>query len=235
MTLLTIAQNVLKKNKASTVPTTIISNDNDTARQVFEAIRDATKIVFTATDWQVMTKRYSFNTVASQEAYNLPSDIEDTKIVTDTIWNAGTRLQLIGPLSFTTWQNLQNWTVVSPLVQNFIVYGSQFRIYPTPTSSQSINYFYIANTPIRAEDGSEQADWLADDDYSVLSEYAIELQASWLYLKQLGRPYEETKNTADDYLSDLINQDGVRGTISVNMQQLPPRMPEASWLGILIR
>lgn len=235
MTLLTISQNILKRNKATTVPPTIAGNSNDTAMLVFQAVRDATNIVFNACNWQVMTKRYAFDTVNNQEGYDLPSDIFQTKIIPDTTWNAATRLQLLGPLSFDYWQNLKNWTVVSTLIQNFIVYGNQIKIYPTPTSVQSINYFYISNTPIKSSIGSPQTDWTQNDDYSILNEYAIELQGSWIYLKQLGRPYEEEKEKADNYLADLVNQDGMRGTIGVNMQQLPPQMPEASWLGILVR
>jgi len=233
MTLLTISQNVLKRNKSSEVPATIAGNSNDTAKLVFQAVRDATYIVKESHDWQKLIKTYSFNTVASQSAYDLPSDIEDTKIIPNTFWNATTRFQLEGPLSLGDWQLLKNWPLISTIIQNFIILDNKVNIYPTPTSAASLNYLYLSNEVIRADDSSEQTEWLADDDYSVLNEYAIELQASWIYLKQLGRPYDEEKLKADNYLQDTINQDGSRKVIGVNMREIRPYRGNLSWLGAI--
>jgi len=235
MTLLTIAQNVLKRNKASEIPTTIAGNNNDTAKLVFSAIRDGTLIVKEATRWQILTKIYSFNTVADQANYALPSDMEEGNIIADTFWNATTRFQLTGPLSLSQWQLLNNFPVVSTIIQNFIILENQLSIYPTPSQADSLNYCYMSNNIIKAADTSPQTDWLADDDYSVLNEYAIELQASWNYLKQLGRPYDEEKLKADNYLADLVKKDGSRAVIGVNMTQIRPVQANLSWLGIINR
>lgn len=235
MTLLTISQNVLKRNKASEIPATIAGNNNDTAKLVFQAVRDGTYIVKEAHDWQKLIKTHSFNSVPSQAAYNLPDDIEDTKIIPNTFWNATTRFQFEGPLSYGDWQLLKNWPLISTIIQNFIILDDQVNIYPIPTAVNSLNYLYITKEIIRAEDGSPQSEWLADDDYSILNEYAIELQASWLYLKQLGRPYDEEKLKADNYLENLISQDGTRKVIGVNMREIAPFRPNVSWLGAIIR
>lgn len=235
MTLLTISQNVLKRNKASEIPTTIAGNNNDIAKLVFQAVRDGTYIVKEAHNWQKLIKTHSFNSVPSQAAYDLPDDIEDTKIIPNTFWNATTRFQFEGPLSYGDWQLLKNWPLISTIIQNFIILDDQVNIYPVPTAVNSLNYLYITKEIIRAEDGSPQSEWLADDDYSILSEYAIELQASWLYLKQLGRPYDEEKLKADNYLADLIKQDGSRKVIGVNMREIAPFRPNVSWLGAVIR
>lgn len=233
MTLLTIAQNTLKRCKASELPSTIVSNNTDTAKLVFSAIRDATTIVKEATNWQILIKTHTFSTVASQAAYNLPDDIEDTKIIPNTFWNSTTRFQLEGPVNWSDWQLLKNWPLISTIIQNFIILGNQVNIYPVPTSADSLNYLYITNEIIRASDTSEQTEWLADDDYSILNEYAIELQASWIYLKQLGRPYDEEKLKADNYLADLVKQDGSRKVIGVNMSEIAPYRPNVSWLGVI--
>lgn len=235
MTLLTISQNVLKRNKASEIPATIAGNNNDTAKLVFQAVRDGTYIVKEAHDWQKLIKTHSFNSVPSQAAYNLPDDIEDTKIIPNTFWNATTRFQFEGPLSYGDWQLLKNWPLISTIIQNFIILDDQVNIYPIPTAVNSLNYLYITKEIIRAEDGSPQSEWLADNDYSILNEYAIELQASWLYLKQLGRPYDEEKLKADNYLENLISQDGTRKVIGVNMREIAPFRPNVSWLGAVIR
>lgn len=235
MTLLTICQNTLKRCKASEIPLTIVSNNTDTAKLVFSAARDGTTIVKEATDWQKLIKTHSFNTVSSQAIYDLPNDIEDTKLLPNTFWNATTRFQLEGPLNLGDWQLLKNWPLISTIIQNFIILNDQVNIYPVPTSVASLNYMYITKKIIRSEGGSEQSEWLADNNYSILNEYAIELQTSWIYLKQLGRPYDEEKLKADTYLETLIKQDGSRKVIGVNMREIAPYRPNVSWLGAVIK
>lgn len=235
MTLLAIAQNILNRNKALEVPNTIMGNANPTATLVFAAIRDGTSIVKeAANNWQVLTKIHTFNTIAAQEGYALPVDIENTKIVPDTFWNSTTRFPMTGPLTLYKWQQLNNYPIISSIIQNFIIFGNEVKIFPIPTQVASLNYCYISKNIIRASDSSEQSEWLVDDDYSVLDEYAIELQASWNYLKQIGRPYDEEKLKADNYLADLVKQDGSRATVGVNMTQITPTRPNASWLGPII-
>ncbi len=111
----------------------------------------------------------------------------------------------------------------------------QIKIYPIPSSIQALNFIYSTDLCIRSNQGVEKSDWMEDDDYSILNEYAIELQGSWRYLKQLGRPYDEAKNEADDFLQKLIQQDGSRQVIGVNMQSLPPTYPLPSYLAPITR
>lgn len=232
MTLLSISQNILKRCKASEMPVSIASSTSDTAKLVFSAVRDATVIVKEATNWQKLIKNYSFNTVPNQVAYNLPNDIEDTKIIPDTFWNATSRFQLNGPLIWSEWQALKNYSIVSPLIYNFIILNDQVNIYPAPTSVQSLNYLYTSKEIIRAQDGSPLDSWISDDNYSVLNEYAIELQGTWIYLKQLGRAYDEEKLKADTYLENVIAQDGSRKVIRVNMTEIRPYQGNISWLEV---
>jgi hypothetical protein len=237
MTLLSIATNVLNKNKSTELPSTIIDNLNDTARLVFAAIEDATQYVLWAhvTGWQILMKSYTFDTVDGQQGYDLPSDILYNSIITDSFWNATTRYRVIGPVSPMQWQMNVNLLLIPTIIQQYIIMGNQLLLYPTPSADQSLNYLYLSENCIYSIDNSPQNDWEADSDYSILSEYAIELQASWRYLKQLGRPYEEEKQTADTFLQGLIDQDAARQTIYVNQQSLPPNIPLASYLAPISR
>lgn len=236
MTLLQIATNVLSGCKSSEFPSTIIGNSNDTAQLVFNAIRRGAKDVFksyaeNASSWQILTQSYSFETVIDQQAYSLPSDIFNSTIINDSGWNATTRFKLIGPVSPAQWQLDVNLLINPTITQQFIVRGNQFLIYQTPSAVQTINYLYLSQNYIYAEDGSTQSEWEADTDYPILDAYAIELQATWRYLKQLGRTHLEEQKEANDYLSNIIGLDGGRRTIFVNQQFLPPIYPLGSWLG----
>ena len=118
------------------------------------------------------------------------------------------------------------------LIYNFIILNDQVNIYTAPTSVQSLNYLYTSKEVIRAQDGSPLDSWLADDNYSVLNEYAIELQGTWIYLKQLGRPYDEEKLKADTYLENVIAQDGSRKVVRVNMTEIRPYQGNIAWLEV---
>ena len=230
MTLQTIAYNVLTKNKATEVPATIIGNSNDTARLVFAAIRDGTQYVLWAHDWQRMIQDYTFDTIPTQEAYDLPQGIQQTNITPYTLWNRTTRFQLNGPISYNQWQLFKNLLLIPTIIQQWIILENKIKLYPTPTAVQTLNLLFSSDLCIRSALGAQQSEWQADDDYSILNEYAIELQASWMYLKQLQRPYDEAKQMADEYLQKLIQQDGSRQVVGVNMQTLPPTYPLPSYL-----
>lgn len=230
MTLQTIAYNVLTGNKASEVPATIVGNSNDTAKLIFQAIRKATQIVLWANSWQRLVQDYTFATVPDQEEYDLPVGISQTNIIPYTLWNRTTRFQLNGPISFNQWQLFKNLLLIPTIIQQWIMLDNKIKLYPTPTAVQTLSLLFSSNLCIRSEGGAEQSEWEADDDYSILNEYAIELQATWIYLKQLERPYEEEKEMADNYLQQLIQQDGSRQVIGVNMQSLPPQYPLPSYL-----
>lgn len=235
MTLQTIAYNILNKNKASEIPATIAGNSNNTARLVFAAIKDATQQVLWAHDWQSLTQKYDFATVPTQEDYDLPTGINETNITPYTLWNETTRFQLNGPISLNQWQMYKNLLLIPTIIQQFIIYGSKIKLYPTPSAIQSLNLIFNSKLCIRSDIGAYQSEWLADEDYSTLNEYAIEMQASWRYLKQLQRPYNEEKAWADDFLSRLIQQDGSRQVVGVNMQSLPPQYPLPSYLNPIMQ
>jgi len=235
MTLQTIAYNILSGNKSSEIPATIAGNNNNTAKLVFQAIRKGTQIVLWANPWQRLVQDYTFATVPDQEAYDLPVGISQTNIIPYTLWNRTTRFQLNGPISFNQWQLFKNLLLIPTIIQQWIMLENKIKLYPTPTAIQTLNLLFSSNLCIRSDAGAEQSEWLQDDDYSILNEYAIELQATWIYLKQLERPYQEEKEMADNYLQQLIQQDGSRQVIGVNMQSLPPQYPLPSYLNPIMR
>lgn len=235
MTLQTIAYNVLSSNKASEIPATIAGNSNDTAKLVFSAIRRATQLVLRAHKWQILEQTYTFPTVPTQEDYDLPVGIYQSDITAYTLWNRTTRFQLNGPISLNQWQLFKNLLLIPTIIQQWIILENKIKLYPTPSAVQILNLLFSSKLCIRSDSDAEQSEWLADDDYSILDEYAIELQANWIYLKQLQRPYNEEKAMADDYLLQLTQQDGSRQVVGVNMQSLPPQYPLPSYLNPIMQ
>ena len=89
MTLLSIAEEILKETKSAVIPTSIINNNQDAAKQILEALNIAIINVARSYEWEELQKEHTFNSVASTEGYDLPTDFD--RIVDNTFWNT-TRL-----------------------------------------------------------------------------------------------------------------------------------------------
>ena len=84
MTLLSIAQEILQQTKSATIPSTIIGNSQPVAIQILEVLKRSIVNLSRSYDWQELTKEYSFNAVASQNNYSLPTDFD--RIINNSFW-----------------------------------------------------------------------------------------------------------------------------------------------------
>ena len=106
MTLLTIAQDILKETKSAVITMTIIGNTTEaSAVQVLAALNKAIVDVSRADDWQELSKEETFNSIASTEGYALPTDFD--RIVDNTFWDTSNRRKLLGPETPQGWSALK--------------------------------------------------------------------------------------------------------------------------------
>lgn len=214
MSLLTIAQSIAKDTKAGEVPSTIINNNNETAKQLLSAIRRATFLMSQAHDWQILIAEYNFNTSNGTSSYSLPSDIDGTRILNNTFWDSTNRRQGVGVLTPQEWQYFKRSSVAQSSINDYYrIRGGNLLIFPTPSSTRTIYYEYVKNTPVKSSGGTAQTDWAADSDLPYIDSFLIELQAKWIYLSFNGKPYAEAKLEADQYLQTKIGQDGSRRSV----------------------
>jgi hypothetical protein len=209
MTLLTISQNIAKTTK-SDVPSTIIDNTEEIAKQIFEAVRLATKDVFERHDWSILNYDKTFSSVASQVQYDLPSDFD--RIANGTFFNTTQRKEVF----LTTpreWRQL-NLNVGVSIIKRYRIRQNKVNLFPTPSAVESFTYEYISNLIITDNDlASTKTDWTKDNDTSLLNEDLIELQAIWRFLKFRGKDYAEEQQEAEDRLKDIMGRDAGRKTI----------------------
>ena len=85
MSLLTIAQSILKETKSGSVPTSIIGNTEDVAKQILEVMTVSITELARSFNWQELQKENSFSTVIAQTGYNLPTDFD--RFVNNTFFN----------------------------------------------------------------------------------------------------------------------------------------------------
>lgn len=210
MTLLTISQNIAKTTKTGEIPATIINNTQEIAQQLFESVRLATKDVFERHDWSVLNYDKTFNSVASQAQYDLPSDFD--RMVDSTFFNTTRRTEifLITPRA---WRQF-SLNVNASIIHKYRIRQNKVELLPTPSSVEAFVYEYISNLVILATDGiTTKTDWTADSDTSLLNEDLIELQATWRFLKLRGKAYADEQREADDRLLDISGRDAGRAKI----------------------
>ena len=105
MTLLSTSQEILRQTKSAAIPTSIIGKLQPAAVQILEILNRSIVNLARSYDWQELTKEHSFNAVASQNNYSLPTDFD--RIVNNTFWNTTDTKPMIGTGSAQDWRILK--------------------------------------------------------------------------------------------------------------------------------
>jgi hypothetical protein len=193
MSILTIAQNVAKEI-GFTAPTSLVGNADEIAIQMLALIKaetfDLSNGVITGEsnppdfNWQILVKRGTFNFVASQEAYTLPTDFKD--FIPKTIWNYSTRRPLIAPVNAEDYEIQKNYLITTGIDKMIYVYGGQMYITPVPSSTDTINYEYSTTYIYQSSGGTGKADITLDTDVTTIPEKLIQLGVKVRYLVAKG-------------------------------------------------
>lgn len=92
--------------------------------------------------WTHLQKEHTFSFVSSQADYSPPTDFG--RVIDQTFWNRSNRLPLGGPVDARHWQLLKAVTASGVLYNIFRTVAGVVRVYPTPTTTDSIAFEYIS-------------------------------------------------------------------------------------------
>lgn len=212
MTLLTIAQSILKETKSSSIPTTIIGNTEDVAKQILEVMTVSIIELARSYDWQQLQKERSFNTAVSQVGYILPEDFD--RFINGTFWNTTTQHAVAMPVTPEEWRILNNQGITGGTGFSYSrIRAGRVLLFPTPAAIEAYIYEYISNHIILSSGGTGQTEWLADSDVPAIDAHIVRLDATWRWLKNQGRPYAEEQKIANNAAVERVRADGARRTI----------------------
>lgn len=212
MSLLTIAQGVAQEAGVA-APSAIVGNADPTAVQLLALINRAGKLL-ARKPWQVLQKEYTFNLVASQAAYNFPSDLGFLQDY--TIWDRTQFWALRGSLTATQWQIYKSGLQTTTPRQRFRVKLGQIYIDPTPSSTDSMVIEYVSNQWVAvaaAPTVPSKSAFTIDTDVSVIDEEALKMDTLWRFLNRKGVAYAEEKDQAERYIAELFGNDAPREPI----------------------
>jgi hypothetical protein len=95
-----------------------------------------------AGDWPFLEELYTFSSVASQQAYELPTDVDKIKMVSMTL---GTQRYVAeGLSSWNEWENINNPTSwESDYIEYYFMFEEELNVWPIPaTTGKSIRTIY---------------------------------------------------------------------------------------------
>ena len=210
MTLLTIAQSILKETKSGSVPTTIIGNVEDVAKQMLQVMTVSVTELARSYDWQELQKEKTFNTVAATVGYNLPTDFD--RFINNTFWNETNNEKVVGPVTPEEYRILKTDNA-GAVNDYFRIRAGQVLIYPIPSSIESMIYEYVSNLVVLSSSSVGQSQWLADTDVPAIDAHMVRLDATWRWLKNQGRPYAEEQKIANSAVAERARINGARRTI----------------------
>jgi len=212
MSLLTISQSILKETKAGNVPNAIIGNVEDVAKQILEVMTVSITELARAYNWQELQKEKTFNTVASTEGYNLPTDFD--RFINNTFWNTTTQHPVTMPVTSEEWRILKNQSITGGTGFEYSrIRANQVLLFPTPAAIEAHIYEYISNHVILSSSATGQTEWLADTDVPAIDAHIVRLDATWRWLKNQGRPYAEEQKIANNAAVERVRTNGARRTI----------------------
>lgn len=161
-TLLQIVQQVCGELTLPT-PQAVVSNLDTNVQQLASFVRATCDDLIQEHDWQFLTKRYSFPTVANQQAYSWPTDLK--RWVSTSFYDVNNRWQMSGPLTATEWEQLLVSNLSTSPFQRYRVMGGSLQLYPVPTSNAfTFVYEYVSNSYVLTNGGVQVQDFTQDSD-----------------------------------------------------------------------
>lgn len=193
------------------VPASFIGNSDDDAVQCVALANRTGRQLSKTVRWEYPLKTYTFSTVNGTLEYALPSDFQSFAFMTE--WDRTNYEKMLGPATPAQWQELNSGLITVTTVRWFRISESKFRIYPTPTTADTIAYEYYSNQWCESSAGTGQTSFAADTDVSLLDDDLMTMGIKWRFLKAKGQAYQEELREYEQLLASCKADDGDRGII----------------------
>lgn len=223
MSLLTLAQAVAQEAGFPT-PGQIIGNSDDTAVLIL-ALANRSGNVLAQRPWERLQKEYTFSLVASQAAYDFPTDLGYFQDY--TLWDRTQLWALRGGLTAQEWQRYKSGILSTTPWQRFRVKLNQIYIDPTPSTTDSMVIEYVSKNWISDSTGvTFRSQFVADADLTLIPEEVLKMDVLWRFLARKGLAYAEERDQAERYLATVFANDAPRVPLNFGADQNPwPPLP----------
>lgn len=159
--------------------------------------------------WPQLRKLHTITTVADQESYDFPSDLQ--YFVNTTAWDRTNKFPMLGPVSPQEWQILKSGTIgsVGPRTR-FRIMAGQLYFNPAPDSAgDTFVLEYYSDTWCQSSEESAQRLWASDTDTPLLPDDCFILGLMWRFRRAKGLDYAEEFNAYEDLVTREIGRSGM--------------------------
>lgn len=165
-------------------PQAVVSSQDANVAKLFASVRAVCDDLLVEHDWQALQQRATFTSVANQEAYPWPSDVQ--RFISGTFFDQNQRWPMRGPLTPTEWESLKASQLGTSVFQPFRVMGNKLLLCPIPQSSgftgifeyQSSNYVRDPGSGLTKPDFTQDSDVCLFDHRVVVYGVKLKWQAS---------------------------------------------------------
>lgn len=218
-----ICERALEEIGSFNVPTTIVDNDDDTAKQCLAFARKVGEELVRDYDWQELSKTATVTTTQGVSAYDLESDYE--RLAPDTMWNADDFRFMRGHTSKRQWAMITNSQVDPGLTYYWRLKGGQIQLEPAAESAFDFTYEYLSNIYCKSSGGTDREDgWVADTDVPKLPSDLFIYGIRFYFLKANNLPYGDAEAEYDGIIQSRQGKNVPSPAVDMSAGTLPPRM-----------
>lgn len=212
------------------VPTAVVGNSDPSAVLWLNLAKREGRELARRHDWQALVVEHTQTTVATVEQTALPSDYDH--LVPDVeIWNRSTNTKYAGPVSSSTWMQL-NTGLTGGISGWWRLIGGALNIYPAPTAGETIALEYISKNWCESSGGADQPTWAADADVPLIPDHLIELGITWRWKAAKGMDYAEDMATYEREVEKATSRDRGLKTFVVSKSD-DDYPPQPIWNGTI--
>lgn len=222
-TLLTIVSDAVRELGNIAVPSVVIAATDPTVLRMLALSNREGRDLARAAKWTVLQRLHTFTTTDGEDEYALPDDYD--RLLPGTEWDRTDSRPLIGPLSPEQWEAIQSGSLGSSvigtqyrIVRTASTYTRTIRIEPTPDSASAgatLAFWYQSNYWCRANGGTVQGEWAADNDVSLLDRDLMTLGLIVRFKRAVGLEYASEASEYDQIFSRTVAQDRPAPTLSM--------------------
>lgn len=175
------------------VPSTAVSSQDKNIAKLMAFVQATCEDLLNEHDWQHLVKRYSFTTVAGQEEYTLPDDLHS--FINGTAFDKNNRWPLVGPVSASTWEWLQNVPTTGPF-EKFRVFGNTLHLSPSPADGLGFVFEYISRNYVLdgGMSGTTKGEFTQDSDIITFDHRLVIYGTKAKWLASIGQDNTDTVN-----------------------------------------
>jgi len=195
-------------------PSGYVGGADVASRQLVALLHAVGDYIVSQAEWQALILQGTIATVAGTADYALPSDW--TAFIDETQWNSTQRAPMSGPRNQRDWAQVEGSGVnIGPYFAQQLR-GNRVRLQPTPTSVETLTYYYLSGNWVSLAAGGSAERVASDNDTCIwLDDRMIVLgvKAYWLRSKRLS--YDEEM---DQFEKRIISERAAnRGSKTLSM------------------